>query len=279
MAISIGGIVCEELREGFEEGVGDSGANATKKFLCNWADRYTVADAIMFRATGTGTGGPVTITSPMPYPESPNMLAREIAIEGRGKYTQGPIQGQFAQAVVSVNYGVPTWGAIPLPNMSFDPGMPFVYATQDIDFSREMVTIPKSSVKLANGHKLKDLPYAFPLVHAIMTIQLHRVPFLPAAQILTSMQKPLNNSTFLGVASGHLMFAGCHNHMEALSDGTQVQELTYVFDYRSILAHDEVFDPDGTSGPQQVQNNSGTPILQRSNLAALIPSAYGGGGA
>ena len=140
-----------------------------------------------------------------------------------------------------------------------------------------MVTLPKSSVTLANGHKLKDLPYAFPLVHAIMTIQLHRVPYLPAAQIVTAMQNPLNNTTFLGVAAGHLLFAGCDNQMNAASDGTYTQSLTYVFDYRSLLAHDETFDPDGSSGPQQVRYN-GAAILGRSNLAALIPSAYGGAG-
>lgn len=281
MAITIGGVVCQEMREGFEEGIHEQGPHATKKFLCDWASRFTVANTFLGLVHGTGRGSAVTLTTPMSYPESANLLAREITIEGRGKYTDGPVQGQFVQAVITVNYGVPTWGAIPLPNMSIDPGSPFTYATQDIDFSREMVTLPKSSVTLANGNKLKDLPYAFPLVHAIMTIQLHRVPYLPAGQIIAAMQKPLNDSTFLGVAPGHLMLAGCKNHMQAMSDGTQTQELTYVFDYRSILAHDEVFDPNGTGGPQQVRYGSvsGPAILLRSNLAALIPSAYGGQGA
>lgn len=276
MAI-INGITVQEMREGFEEGVHDQGPTATKKYLCDWADRFRVANGLLGFSTGAGSGGSITMTSPMLYPESANLYAREITIEGKGKATQGPVQIQFAQAVVTVNYGVSSWGPAPLPDMSIDPGMPFVYATQELDFAREMVTIPKSAVTLANGNKLKDLPYAFPIVQAIMTIGLQRVPYLPAAQVVTAMQRPLNSTTFLGVAPGYLMFNGCKSHRENQSDGSYTQNLTLVFAYRPVLRWDEVFDPNGTSGPQQVRYN-GAAILLRSNLATLIPAVYGGAG-
>lgn len=276
MATTISGIVCQELREGFEEGIHEQGPVATKKFLCDWADRYTMANGLLGLVTNTGgAGGATTLTNPARYPESNNMFAREISIEGRGKATQGPLQIQFAQAVITVNYAVPQYNYLPNPDISLDPAAPYVYATQEIDFSREFVTVEKSSVTLANGHKLPDLPYSFPLAQAVMTIQLHRVPYLPAAQILMAMQRPLNSATFLGVDPGYLMFNGCRSQTDASSDGTYTQSLTYVFAYRPVLRWDEAFDPDGVSGPQQVRYN-GAAILLRSDLSGLIPSAYRG---
>lgn len=271
MSTLIGGISCEEVVDGFQEGIHEGGPVATKKYLCAWASRYTVANTFLGLATYSGgPSGTVTLTRPLQYPESPNMWAREIVIEGRGQPTQGSSQIQFVKALITVNYGVPRFPYTSNPDQSLGP---FVYATQDIDFSREMVTVEKSAVTLANGHKLKDTPYAFPLATAVMTIQLHRVPFLPGAAIITALQKPLNNATFLGVDAGYLMFSGAKTHEEASSDGTLTRSITYVFAYRPVLRWDEVFDPDGSSGPQQVRYN-GAAILLRSDLSTLIPGAY-----
>jgi len=276
MATTINGIVCQELRSGFQEGIRQDGPVATKRFLCDWANRYQVANGLLGLVSHSGgVGGSITLSAPASYPESPNLFAREITIEGRGRATQGTRQIQFDQAVISVDYQVPRYTYQPNPDMSLDPEAPFVYATQEIDFGREMVTVEKSSVTLANGHKLKDLPYAFPLAQAVMTIELHRVPYLPAAQILEAMQRPLNNALFLGVEPGYLMFNGCKSHAEASTDSTYTQSLVYTFTYRPLLRWDETFDPDGTSGPQQVLYD-GAPILLRSDLSALIPSAYHG---
>lgn len=277
MSTIINGISCEELREGFEEGIRAQGPHATKRFLCNWADRYAVANGLIGFSTGSGPGGPIVQTPAMRYPESTNMFAQEVTIEGKGKATQGTLQIQFTQAVVTANYGVPQFGYTGQPYQSIDPSAPYVYATQEVDFGREMVTLEKSSVTLANGHKLKDLPYAVPLPHAVLTIQLQRVPYLPAQAILVAMGKPLNSVRFLGVDPGYLLFEGCKSHMEAMSDGSYSQNLTLVFKVRPVLRWDETWDPDGTSGPQQVRYN-GLPILQRTDLSTLIPSAYGGTG-
>jgi hypothetical protein len=276
MSIMIGGIACEEIVDGLEEGIDERGPRAVKKYLCAWSGRYTVANTFLGLVSHTGgAGGPIQLTAPLTYPESANMYAREIAIEGRGKPTQGTSQLQFPQAVVTVNYGVPQVSFHANPDQSLDPAAPYVYATQDIDFGREMVTIEKSAVKLANNNKLKDVPYAFPIAQAVMTIQLHRVPYLPAVQIIAALQRPLNNATFLGVTPGYLMFNGARSHEEASSDGRLTRSITYVFAYRPILRWDEVFDPDGVSGPQQVRYN-GAAVLLRSDLSLLIPAAYHG---
>jgi hypothetical protein len=281
MSITIGGQLCEEMRDGFEEEVDGRGPHGTKKFLCAWSGRYAVANALLGFTTGTGSGGPVVTVPPMSWPESPNLYASSITIEGRGKATQGPVQIQFAQAVVTAHYGASSgWSPIPLPHMSFDPGSPFTYATQELDYGREMVTIEKSAVFLANGTRLKNQNYAVPLPHAILTIQLQRVPYLPAQGILVAMAKPINSVKFLGVDPGYLMFDGCKSHMELMTDGSYSQNLSLVFRVRPVLRWDEVFSPIPGEGPQQVRRNSaaGPAILLRTDLSTLIPSAYGGNG-
>src|SRR3954469_7744122 len=108
MSTTIGGIACEELVEGFEEGIHEQGPVATKKYLCAWADRYTVANTFLGLVTHSGgVGGSIVLSAPLPYPESQNLYAREIAIGGRGRPSQGTRQLQFDRAVVTVNYGVP----------------------------------------------------------------------------------------------------------------------------------------------------------------------------
>src|SRR5262245_45297020 len=274
MSTIVNGITCEELVEGFEEGINENGPYAVKKWLCAWSDRYALANSFLGFVSHTGgQGGSVLINAPLHYPESSNMLARTLTIEGRGKPSQGTKQLQFPQAVVTVNYGVPSWQAIPNPDMSIDPNNPFVYATQDIDFGREMLSLPGSSLTLANGNTLDDVPYSVPVPYAMFTITLQRVPYLPAQAIWTAMKKPLNTATFLGIPAGYLKFDGCKNHAEASTDGTYVQSLTYVFAARALLRWDETYDKNGTSGPQQIRYN-GTAILQRSDLSTLFPSSY-----
>ena len=273
MSVVIGGVTCQEIVADFSEGIREGGPVAQKKYLCAWSDRYALANAMLGLTSGTSSGS-VSHTNPQQYPESRNMWAREIAIKGVGKPTQGTNQIQFVQAIVTVNYGVPQFGYLSYPQMSFDPGQPYVYATQEVHFERQMVTIEGSAVKLANGHQFNSpQPYAVPIPVAKLTISLQKVPYLPWPAIWAAMASPLNTATFLGVGAGYLMLEGADTHEEAATDGTYIQNVTYSFAARQILRWDEVFDPDGSSGAQQVRYN-GSAILGRSDLSTLIPSAY-----
>lgn len=281
MSITIGGQSVEEMRDGFEEGVDGRGPHGTKKYLCDWSGRYAVANALLGFTTGTGSGGPVVTVPPMSWPESHNMYVSSVTIAGAGKSTQGALQIQFEKAIITANYGTSSgWSPLPLPNMSIDPGSPYTYATQELDYGREMVTIEKSAVFLANGTRLTNQNYAVPLPHAILTIQLQRVPYLPAQGILVAMAKPINSVRFLGVDPGYLMFDGCKSHMEVMTDGSYSQNLSLVFRVRPVLRWDEAYSPKAGEGPQQVRRNSaaGPAILLRTDLSTLIPSAYGGNG-
>lgn len=279
MSVVIGGVSAEELVTGLEEGIHYGGPVAQKKYLVAWNDRYAFANAMLGLVSGQGGTNPnITFTNPQQYPQSLNMWAREISIEGVGKPTQGPIQLQFPYAIVTVQYAVPQFGYLTYPDQSIDPTNPYVWATQELDFGREMLTIENSTLKLANGHWLNSTNnYAVPIPHCIMSITLHKVPYLPAAQIITAMQKPLNNATYLGVDAGYLMFNGAKSHMEASTDGSYTQELTLSFAYRPILRWDEIFDPQPPNSPQQVRNlTTSAPILDRSDLSTLVPTAYQG---
>lgn len=273
MSVTIGGVVCQELVDGLVEGIREGGPYATKKYLCAWSDRYALANAMLGLVSSSGTGGSITFTNPQQYPESHNMWAREIEIEGVGQPTQGAVQLQYPKARVTVAYAVPQFGYLQYPQNSFDPAHPYVYASQALRFTSETITLDASCVLLANGHRLY-VPPAIQVANIDLRITLHRVPYLDAATIVAASQKPLNNATFLGVPAGYLRFQGADTNVQASSDGTYTQEVTYDFAARSLLRWDEAFDPDGVSGPQQVRYN-GTAVLQRSDLSKLIPSAYG----
>jgi hypothetical protein len=278
MSVTINGVVAEEIVEGLEEGIDDNGPYAEKKWLCAWADRYALANGFLGLVTHTGgQNGSVQLARPLTYPESQNMFARTVKIEGKGKPTQGTRQLQYTQAIVSVSYGVPTWQAIPNPDMSIDPDTPFVYATQKISFGRELVPVPNSSLWLANGERLDDVPYSAPHPYAVFNITLQRVPFLPAFAIWTAMRRPLNETEFLGIPAGYLKLEGCENDSQAMSDGSYSQSLSYTFTARALLAWDEVYaKSDGTPRQLRFGSSGGTAVLRRTEFRALIPDNYYG---
>jgi hypothetical protein len=275
---TIGGVESLELVADMVEGVDERGPYANKKYLCTWPNRYALANAFLGFTTHTGgQSGSIQITGPYAFPESPNMLARSVRIEGRGKPSQGTRQLQFEAAVIAVDFAVPPWQAIPYPDMSIDPSTPFVYATQDIRFSREMIAIPNSALYLqGTTTRLDDTPYGVPVPNAVFNINIHRVPFLPAFAIWTAMAKPLNNAVFLGIPAGYLRFDGAENHGEASSDGSFAQSLAFQFTARALLRWDEVFDKTGTPRRVLLGGSAGPAVLQRSEFRTLIPANYYG---
>src|ERR1700735_4500456 len=103
----IGGCQVLELVAGFSErNAWQGGPTATKSYLANWADRYTVANALLGLATYTVSGGGViTLNSPGVYPESTNIFAMDVTIQPVGTPGQGPKQIAWTYAAISVNYG------------------------------------------------------------------------------------------------------------------------------------------------------------------------------
>jgi hypothetical protein len=271
MSIVIGGIRCEELRDGFSEGISwEEGPSATKMFLVpNWADRYTVCNALLGLSTYVFVGGHLTIQSPGSYPDSANMIARRISIKGLGAVTNGPRQFQFTSAAVTVEYGVPQWqGPGGDPNQSLDANQPMVFATQKIRFAGQWLSIQGSSLRSAAGPLTENFA-RFVGVNDL-SVTFFQFPFLPPPAMRSVVGK-MNNAYFFGAATGTLMLTGIDTNSSGSTDGTFNQEVTMNFSERPEAAWDKTYR---SVGWQTVTTAAGDPVIPSADYRLLIPAFY-----
>jgi hypothetical protein len=277
--VVINGVNCLELVAGLEESIpAEHGPVADNGYLCDWALRYQLANGMLGLTSSSSVGGGVTFTHPYPYPESSNLWVHSVSIKGVGVPFQGPAQLAFPFAIVTAHFEVPQFGINPDPENSIDPDEPFIYATQEIDYSLDSINIPGSLTQSAFGDDLNS-DWNVQLPRANISIQLHRVPYLPAQQILASLQNPLNGTTFLGMAPRHVMFNGAKTHRTTNSDGTYTQDVGYSFSYRPIVGFDETVNPDPKKVPPLfVQVFTKTvppmPVIGTSDLNLVFPTGY-----
>jgi hypothetical protein len=295
MAITIGGIVCQELvrpggqdyRENYSI---QGGPTCTKSFLCPWANRYTVAHAILGLNTVTSIlGAGLTLVTPMPFPELSlesgnslaSMYAREVAIKGYGNPTQGTYQAVWPQAEVIVTYGPFPWTFGGIDNFQISFNNPYLWAVQNITFNNEFITIPGRSVQfLSTGTPLLGTDWGFNSPKIDFEIVLKNVPYLPTTQLLAAMVAPVNSLTYLGINPGYLLFNGPDTQNVQLADGTQGRDIGLSFSYRPIAPWDYTFNPKRTFSAtygwwdQVVGPDGSTPVIARSDLSQIVPSAY-----
>ncbi len=285
MAITIGGIVCEEIVGNFAERFHlIDGPTADKAFLCAWADRYTVARGILGLNTAVHIGTFITIRVPLQYPEIPYMYAYQIAIKGVGPPFQSSPQMAFPYAIIMVNYKCSPWSFQgiddPGGQNQIDPSHPYIYAEQEISSSAEMLTVPGKYAyfKTAYGsdHHSSLIPYGFRIALVDLVITLHRLPYLPTSQAL-NYAGMINDAPFLGVDTGKLMFNGMTTHQTHSTDGTVNTDATFKFQARSIR-WDYGYDPLAASGngafDQVVRGDFTTPFITSTDLSTVIPGAY-----
>jgi hypothetical protein len=282
MAVTINGIFCNELVDSYTESYDiQSGPSAIKGYICGWADRFTVIHGILGLQSTPALGGLITLNLPMAYPElaaeSTNalasMYARSVQVYGKGPPIQGANNIAFTSAVIYVTFGSFPWTFSGIDFFQLDPVHPYIWAEQNIDFSSEWITVPGKSVFFKTTPARLDQPYGFFSPMADMSITLKNVPYLPSAQILSSMQAPINSVAYLQCNPGFLMFKGGHSHRVMTSDGTQAIDLELSFSFRSIARWDQVYHG-AANAWDQVVNASGTPIIGSSDLSVIIPSAY-----
>ena len=286
MAVIINGITCQEIVHDYDEEFDIMGGpSAVKKYLCPWADRFTVAHGFLGLSSASSPGALIRLLLPLPYPElaaeSTNtlasMYARNVKIQGVGLPFQGANNIAFPNAVVTVTYGNFPWTFQGIDYNQLDPTRPYIYAEQHIDFSSEWITVPGTSVYVKPAATIIPLNQAgqatwgFFSPLAEMTITLKQVPYLPAPATLNALQAPISSTTYLGVAAGFLMFGGGQDQRTKSSDGTQTSDFTLSFKYRPIAPWDYVY-VQGTW--VQVTNSSGGSVIPRSDLSTIIPSAY-----
>lgn len=274
MAITINGVVCQELVEAFGESFDlTQGPSARKGFLCPWANRYAVATGLLGLSNTTHVGGLITLQTPLQYPERTTMYAHQIEIRGVGTPTQGTAQLQWTNAVVSVTYQCLPWSFAGIDYMQLDPTHPYIYAEQNMSFSSEFITVPGKGVKFVTSGKPLDQDWGFMSPKLDMQITLKYVPYLPVVAILAALQAPINSATYLGVAAGYLLFNGAENHQTRMSDGTFTQDVTYSFSYRPIAPWDYTYDGANNIW-DKVVGLGGAAIIARSDLSTIIPADY-----
>jgi hypothetical protein len=277
MALTINGILCQEIVGQFTEGFSlQGGPVAHKGFLCNWNDRYTVAQGLLGLSSTTHVGGSFTLQTPAKYPEIQTIYAHEIQIQPVGRPFQGQNQLAYPQVIVWAGYQALPWSFEGLDygflENQIDPATPMIYCKQNLDISTELMTIPGIALKFSNGNKV-NRDYRLPIVNIDLQITFIRVPYLPAQALLAASLKPLNSTTFLGQAAGFVLFNGAHNEQTRATDGTMTQDLTLSFSWRSIRWDFDFNPKTGTFLQVQDVVNS-NPVVQSSDLNQLLIPGY-----
>lgn len=272
MAITINGVVCEELVDQFSESVDLlEGFSAVKGFLCDWNSRYLVANGLLGLTTAVSIGGLITLYYPALYPQQPNVpgvYAHRIRIEPRGSPVGSTPQLIWPKAAIWVEYGRLPFFANSLQQI--DPTNPLPYAEQRISVSVEYVTIPRQFTKFKTSGLPTGQNAGVRLGLAEMEIRFPSLPYMPSPVAIANAGL-INNAPFLGVGTGKLMFNGVTTQTSANYDGSYTQEGTYSFTART-QRWDYAFD--GTSGvwDQVVGTSSGTPFISSGDFTTILPN-------
>ncbi len=287
MAVTIAGILCQELVADYIEGFDiQGGPTCTKFYLCPWANRFTVAHGVLGLSSTSSLGGAISLNQPMAFPELAaestyslaSMYARQIQIKGVGVPTQGANNVAWTNAIVGVTFGPFAWSFSGIDYMQLDSTRPLAWAEQHFAYSSEFITVPGRDVfYLSSGISLdQDWGFLSPLLD--MTITLKNIPYLPAAAVLNALQAPINSVTYLGCGAGYIMFRGGNDDPVHSSDGTPLRDVSLRFTYRPIAPWDFVYNSANSGGTppywDQVVSAGNTPVIARSDLSLIIPGAY-----
>lgn len=272
MAITINGVVCEELVEGFAENVDLlQGFSASKGFLCDWNSRYLVANGLLGLTTVVSIGGLITLHYPAQYPQLPNVqgvYCQRIRIEPRGSPVGSSPQLIWPKAVVWAEYGRLPFFANPFQQI--DPSTPLPYAEQRISASCEWVTIPGQFTKFKTSGIRTGQDKGIRLALAELEIRFPSLPYMPSSVVFSSAGM-INNAPFLGVGTCKLIFNGVGTQTTANYDGSYTQEATYSFTART-QRWDYAFDGANNRWDQVVWPDGSTPFITATDFTNLLPN-------
>ena len=255
MAVTVAGIVCQELVADYTEGYDvQGGPTCTKYYLCPWANRFTVAHGFLGASSSPSLGGLITL-------------------KGVGAPVQGAHNIAWTSAIVGVTFGPFPWTFAGTDLMQLDPTRPYVWAEQHFSYSSETITIPGRKLFFKTTSAALDQNWGFPSPLMDMTVTCKQMPYLPAPIVLAALMAPINTVTYLGCPPGTLRFNGAQDVPTQAPDGTPTRDTAFSFTFRPIAPWDQVYNGAAHIW-DQVVDATGNPILQRSDLSTLIPSAY-----
>ena len=238
--IALNGINAREQWDGFKKTWNASGPQVVKPYLVDFAHADAFMTAIMAASPPAGTAPGTVAIGRHQCPENPSLYAMECECEyvAETDITNND-RPHFIGAIVTVTYGILPWDFKPNDDPggvnSFEddanPGQSYPYATQEIDFGGEFLTLPKGSLVFRSDSKPVDFPVGRWQAHATLRFVRHYVPFFPAKTILSYLNR-INATTFLGQPKGTIRFAGAKTKRIANSDGTRSQDVELIFEYR-----------------------------------------------
>lgn len=219
--------------ESFKKGIDQGGPFVDVIYrIANYADVDGFINALMGFATSSGplTGITVNKSSPHQYQLSPNLYCQSaVMIEGLGEpiLTDSAFPNYNGGALIQAEYRAAKFDFGPLnynsQNNQIDPATPLTYCTQELDFSTEVFTLEENSVG--------PFPAKIRIPITILSLTFHQVPYIPMTAV-RAMRGRVNSSTFLGSASGLVLFKGAQTSRKFNEDGTIVQEVKMTFEER-----------------------------------------------
>ena len=283
MGVTVGGVYLDELVNDYTESYDIQGGPSCRKgYICDWPLRFKAAHGFLGLSTVPALGGLINLVVPRPFPELSletsnavgSMFARTVEIRGAGPPTQGSAASQWVKAILYVTYGPFPWTFDGIDYMQLDPARPYVWCEQHFTYSSEYITIPKAKVFYkSNPTTPLAADWGFTSPKLDMSITLKNIPYLPAQGVLNALQAPINKYSYLGVNPGYLLFNGAEDIPAHSSDGTPLRDVALSFSYRPIAPWDYVYNG-AIPGWDQVVDSGGNPIIQRSDLSTIVPSAY-----
>jgi hypothetical protein len=273
MSIVINGVTCQVMSTGYSEKADQSGQSATRGYLCDWDQRFLVANSLL--GIVQYSGGAVTFANPGRLDELPGLLTMGVRIEGKGQPFQNAAGLGYPYAIVWADYGIlPYVAGGGAEGAQIDPNTSFTYATQELDSSNQYVEIPRQALSYPNG-QVTTLHHSIVVTVVEMKITFHRMPYIPMPALVHADK--INDATFLGIERGKVKFDGITVSRDFSGpDGSQVeQKASFHFSYRPIADWNSVPLPyiPGTWGPLVYKGTTVNPYVYY-DLRAVWPASY-----
>lgn len=242
-------------------------------YFNNWADSDSIANQLRGWTSRTGTS--TVRVGPHRHPLSNNLVCMSVEIEGLGNAVLNAngfpsYDGGF---FAHTTYRAPPW--LPYADddvgnvNAYDPGTVILWCTQEMDFDHEYDYLETNKFKWSSGPnsgKPTDVPVPVFTGVGNITLTYHQLPWLPSA-LIRGLRNKVNNSSFLGVASGLIHFKGGRSTTDRNTDGSKSTRLTLFFRERDV-DWNKIRGKDGSW--QSVQDGGGNPIYASADLSPLV---------
>jgi hypothetical protein len=228
---------------GLSGGADDQGEFESKPFLVAYGDRGDFINQVAgVVSVSGGIGGLVRRTAPYQLPDNPRLYAdaNSITWTPEGQLLAGTFPIQYSHAIVTVMFRQPTWN---IDGNADDPGFynslsqdptenqSLLYATQELSYAKEWMTIPNSSVQFMSDGKSVNASKGRSVTVTTVRITFHNFPLLPFG-VFRQYADSVNNAVFLGCDVGTVMFEGPATTREATTTGQVTQKLMLTFKWR-----------------------------------------------